>query len=97
MAVPARRPVPIAEFSREDISPFFWINGKMPTCEEWKTLAASDFQGYRLKVYGQVENPVELSLDDLRALGRRPRSRCITASRAGRASPSGADFRWRNW
>ena len=27
---------------------------------------------------------------------RRPRSRCTTASRAGRASPSGADCRWRN-
>jgi len=63
------RRAPVAEFARSDISPFFWINGQMPTCEEWKTLAASDFQNYRLKVYGLVENPVELSLDDLRALG----------------------------
>ena len=29
---------------REDISPFFWPNGKVPTCDEWKTLAASDFK-----------------------------------------------------
>ena len=65
------RPVPVAEFGREDISPFFWVNGNMPTCDEWKRLAASDFKGYRLKVYGQVENPVELSLDDLRALGQK--------------------------
>jgi DMSO/TMAO reductase YedYZ molybdopterin-dependent catalytic subunit/thiosulfate reductase cytochrome b subunit len=63
------RPAPVAEFDREDISPFFWVNGNMPTCDEWKTLAASDFKGYRLKIYGQVENPVELSLDDIRALG----------------------------
>jgi methionine sulfoxide reductase catalytic subunit len=63
------RPAPVAEFGREDISPFFWINGNMPTCDEWKRLAASDFKDYRLKVYGQVENRVELSLDDLRALG----------------------------
>ena len=62
---------PVAEFSREDISPFFWINGNMPTSDEWKTLAAGDFKDYRLKVYGQVENPVELSLDDLRALGQK--------------------------
>ena len=62
---------PRAEFGREDISPFFWVDGKMPTCDEWKTLAASNFKGYRLKVYGQVENPVELSLDDLRAPGER--------------------------
>ena len=65
------RPVPVAEFDRADISPFFWVNGTMPTCDEWKRLAASDFKGYRLKVYGQVENPVELSLDDLRALGQK--------------------------
>jgi len=62
---------PVAEFDREDISPFFWVNGKMPTSEEWITLAASDFKEYRLKVYGLVENAVELSLDDLRALGQK--------------------------
>ena len=65
------RAAPVAEFRREDISPFFWANGKMPTCDEWKTLAADDFKDYRLKVYGLVENPVELSLDDLRALGKK--------------------------
>jgi sulfoxide reductase catalytic subunit YedY len=65
------RPAPVAEFGREDISPFFWVNGNMPTRDEWKRLAASDFKGYRLKIYGQVENPAELSLDDLRALGRK--------------------------
>jgi methionine sulfoxide reductase catalytic subunit len=65
------RPEPQAEFRREDISLFLWANGKIPTCEEWKTLAANSFNDYRLKVYGLVENPVELSLDDLRALGKR--------------------------
>ena len=65
------RAAPRAEFRREDISPFLWVNGKMPTCDEWKTLAANDFKDYRLKVYGLVENPVELSLDDLRALGKK--------------------------
>ena len=65
------RPAPRAEFGREDISPFFWVNGNMPTCDEWKTLAASDFKNYRLKVSGLVENPVELSLDDIRALGKK--------------------------
>jgi methionine sulfoxide reductase catalytic subunit len=61
-------PAPQAEFCREDISPFFWVNGKVPTCEEWTALAANEFKDYRLKVYGLVENPVELSLDDLRAM-----------------------------
>lgn len=65
------RPEPVAEFRREDISPFFWVNGKTPTCAEWTALAANEFRDYRLKVSGLVENPVELSLDDLRALGER--------------------------
>ena len=43
----------------------------MPTCDEWKTLAANGFKDYRLKVYGLVENPVELSLEDLRAQGKK--------------------------
>jgi thiosulfate reductase cytochrome b subunit len=63
------RAAPHAQFRREDISPFFWANGKLPTCEEWKKLAADNFKDYRLRVYGLVENPVELSLADLRALG----------------------------
>jgi sulfoxide reductase catalytic subunit YedY len=62
---------PQAEFDRADISPFFWVNGKMPTCDEWKTLADDDFKDYRLTVYGLVENPVDLSLADLRALGKK--------------------------
>lgn len=65
------RAAPRTEFGREDVSPFFWANGKVPTCDEWKTLAASDFKGYRLKVYGLVEHAVELSLDDLRAMGKK--------------------------
>ena len=64
-------PAPVAEFSREDISPFLWANGKLPTCDEWKALAADNFKDYRLKVYGLVENPVDLSLDELRALGKK--------------------------
>jgi methionine sulfoxide reductase catalytic subunit len=65
------RAAPCAEFQREDISPFFWANGKLPTSDEWKQLATDGFKNYRLKVSGLVENPVELSLDDLRALGKR--------------------------
>jgi sulfoxide reductase catalytic subunit YedY len=65
------RPEPQAEFRRDEISPFFWANGKLPTCEAWKTLAANDFRDYRLKVSGLVENSVELSLDDLRAMRKK--------------------------
>ena len=62
---------PQAEFRREDISPFLWPNGKMPISDEWKALAANGFKDYRLKVSGLVENPVELSLEEIRALGKR--------------------------
>ncbi|MEP6754581.1 MAG: molybdopterin-dependent oxidoreductase [Chthonomonadales bacterium] len=65
------RPAPTAEFNRQDISPYFWSNGKIPTSQEWKTLATDDFRDYRLKVCGLVENPIELSLEDLRALGKK--------------------------
>jgi len=60
---------PRAEYSKDDISPFFWPNGKMPESDEWNALAAHDFVDYRLEVHGLVRNPVELSLDDIKALG----------------------------
>ncbi len=34
-------------------------------------MAADGFKAYRLRVYGLVANPVELSLDGLRALGKK--------------------------
>ena len=71
MSVLLDRAVPQAEFSPEDISPFFWANGKLPTDDDWKTLVAHGFKDYRLKVSGLVENPVELSLDDLRRMHKK--------------------------
>ncbi|HET6384938.1 MAG TPA: molybdopterin-dependent oxidoreductase [Armatimonadota bacterium] len=62
---------PQVEFRREDISPFFWTNGKLPISDEWKALSASQYKDYRLKVYGCVENPVDLSLEDLREMGEK--------------------------
>ena len=65
------RAAPVAAFRREDISPHFWVNGTMPTCDEWTTLAANDFKEYRLRVSGLVANPVDLSLADLQSLGQK--------------------------
>jgi methionine sulfoxide reductase catalytic subunit len=65
------RAAPRAEFRREDVSPFFWANGKVPTCDAWQMLVANGFRDYRLQVYGLVENPVELSLDALQAMGKK--------------------------
>ena len=63
------RLIPEEHYTREQISPYFWPNGKMPEREDWKRLAADGFKDYRLKIGGLVENPVELSLEELRALG----------------------------
>jgi DMSO/TMAO reductase YedYZ molybdopterin-dependent catalytic subunit/thiosulfate reductase cytochrome b subunit len=69
MALTLDRHAPQAEYSRDDISPYLWPNGKVPIAEEWKMLAADGFREYRLEVNGLVENPVRLSLEDLRAMG----------------------------
>ncbi|MEO8098533.1 MAG: molybdopterin-dependent oxidoreductase [Acidobacteriota bacterium] len=57
------------EYTEAEISPYLWINGKRPVSDEWKTLIEDhDFKNYRLKIYGLVENPVELSLEDIHAM-----------------------------
>ncbi len=63
------RSAPRAEYSEEQISPYFWPNGKVPTSEEWCRLRDRGYRDYRLRVSGLVEHPVELSLGDLRELG----------------------------
>ncbi|SER44174.1 molybdopterin-dependent oxidoreductase [Pedobacter rhizosphaerae] len=57
-------------YKKEDITPFFWPNGKIPESDEWKALASNGFKNFKLKVGGLVENPGEFSLDELKALGQ---------------------------
>ncbi|HXT43562.1 MAG TPA: molybdopterin-dependent oxidoreductase [Pseudonocardiaceae bacterium] len=62
---------PRVEYRRQDISPYLWPNhARMPDSPQWCALRDDDFRGYRLKVHGLVENPVELSLDQIKALGK---------------------------
>jgi methionine sulfoxide reductase catalytic subunit len=56
------------QYTEKDISPYFWHNGKYPETEEYKQLEEGNFADYKLVINGLVDNPVELSLDDLRAL-----------------------------
>lgn len=56
-------------FDRRDISAYHRVNGYPPTSEEYQTMAADNFRGYRLSVGGLVARPVSLSLEELRALG----------------------------
>jgi hypothetical protein len=61
---------PRAQYTRDHISPYFWPNGKIPTTDEWRRLVTNDFRDYHLLVHGLVENPVELSLEQLKAMGK---------------------------
>ncbi|ABF91000.1 oxidoreductase, molybdopterin-binding [Myxococcus xanthus DK 1622] len=57
-------------YTDKDISPYFWHNGKYPETPEYRALFDNHFADYRLRIHGLVENPVELSLDELRAMPR---------------------------
>jgi methionine sulfoxide reductase catalytic subunit len=60
---------PRQHYTKSQISPYFWANGKMPQREDWKRLAEGHFREYKLRISGLVENPLQLSLDELRGLG----------------------------
>jgi DMSO/TMAO reductase YedYZ molybdopterin-dependent catalytic subunit/thiosulfate reductase cytochrome b subunit len=61
---------PSEHYTERDISPRFWPNGKLPDREDWHRLSRSGFREFKLKVGGLVDNPVELSLLDIEALGK---------------------------
>lgn len=66
----AERPDPRSQLTEADISPHFWPNGTMPASAEYDALLANQFEDYRLRVDGLVENPVELSLAELKQMPR---------------------------
>ena len=60
------------EFSPGEIAPKFRSNGtRMPPGETYAALRANGFAGWRLKVDGLVEQPLELSLGQLQAMPAR--------------------------
>jgi len=62
-----------AEYTEADISPYFWLNGKPPISAEWTAVAANNFQNFRLRVFGLVENPLDLTLDDIKRMEKKTR------------------------
>jgi DMSO/TMAO reductase YedYZ molybdopterin-dependent catalytic subunit len=60
---------PKVYYQKKDISPYFWTNGKIPSSDTWLKLAENNFKDYKLKIGGLVENPMELSMDELKAMG----------------------------
>ncbi|GAB3358753.1 hypothetical protein GCM10027566_23860 [Arachidicoccus ginsenosidivorans] len=62
---------PARYYTKKDISPYFWPNGKIPEdSERWLALAKNDFKDYKLKITGLVENPMELSMDELKKIAK---------------------------
>lgn len=57
-------------YTRADLSPYFWVNGRPPREDDYLALAGNQFQDYVLPVDGLVERPLRLTLRDLRALPR---------------------------
>jgi hypothetical protein len=62
------RIVPRLNYSKADVTPFFRVNGYPPDTQEYKDLLKNNFVNWRLKVHGLVEKPLELSVEDLRAM-----------------------------
>ncbi|MET0405402.1 MAG: molybdopterin-dependent oxidoreductase [Cystobacter sp.] len=56
--------------SHRDISPYFRINGRPPTGDEYERLRAGRFAEWRLRVGGLVKKPLSLRLADLHAMRR---------------------------
>lgn len=55
-------------YTKKDISPFFRVNGYPPTTNEYEALKANNFKDWKLKIYGLVDNPMELSLIAIKEL-----------------------------
>jgi DMSO/TMAO reductase YedYZ molybdopterin-dependent catalytic subunit/thiosulfate reductase cytochrome b subunit len=56
------------EYGEDDVSPYFWHNGAFPVNPQYRALQDEGFRSWRLHVHGLVAHPVDLSLEDLRAL-----------------------------
>ncbi len=59
------------------ISPEHRVNGKPPCSDTYKVMAVHNFVDWRLEVGGLVENPVTLTLADLRALREKQTQRVL--------------------
>lgn len=55
-------------YSGQEIAPYFRVNGRPPVDEPYTSMAHDGFESYELHVGGLVENPVRLTIADLRAM-----------------------------
>ncbi|RMI30407.1 molybdopterin-dependent oxidoreductase [Nocardia stercoris] len=61
----------------EKLSAEHRVNGKPPDCDQYKLMAVHNFADWRLEVGGLVENPLVLSLNELRELRPPQRQRVL--------------------
>ncbi|CAG9932067.1 molybdopterin-dependent oxidoreductase [Candidatus Nitrotoga arctica] len=59
---------PGTEYSEKDISPYFWLNGRLPDSDAFNALMKDDFANYSLRVSGLVENPREFSYVEIKVM-----------------------------
>jgi DMSO/TMAO reductase YedYZ molybdopterin-dependent catalytic subunit/thiosulfate reductase cytochrome b subunit len=67
MAV-GERGSPKTQYTQQDISPHFWLNGTLPNSDEFNALLKGGFADFRLRVSGLVEHPQDFSYARLKAM-----------------------------
>lgn len=71
-ALGGRRPTLAPEYTKADISPSFRGNGSLEVdTDAYRAAQSVGFPDWQLSITGLVENPLTLSLDDIRALPQR--------------------------
>ncbi len=83
------------DYSRSDISPYMWVNGRPPKEESYLAMAREQFANYFLEISGLVETPMHLTLQDLRAMPKQTQitKHCCIQGWSGVAEWSGVSLR----
>jgi DMSO/TMAO reductase YedYZ molybdopterin-dependent catalytic subunit len=59
---------PVVQYSEQEISPYFWLNGTMPNSDAFNKLEQDNFASFRLRVHGLVANPCVFSYAQIKAM-----------------------------
>jgi methionine sulfoxide reductase catalytic subunit len=82
-------------YAHADISPYFWVNGRAPKEETYLAMARGHFANYILEAGRLVENPLRLTLADLRAMPKQTQitKHCCIQGWSGVAEWGGVSLR----
>ncbi len=61
---------PRVHWPESSISPYFWPNGRPPSSAEFQAIVDGGFRDYRLRIFGEVEEPREFTLAELKAMAK---------------------------